>query len=198
MYRIVLHHVRTGSSEKIGNVLLLHANGFHGKIWPLNFTRHFDAFNVFACDLRGFGDSSRHEEKLTWSVFREDIMTAVKNASGFVRQVLKEDKVLPWYGFGHSIGGAALLSYAAEMPSTFAGIACFEPVFKEYQKAESSPLAQMARKRKHRFQSLTEARSNFENKPPFNTFDKGSVSSFFSCLHHLCSWLCSRCFGEVC
>ena len=66
---------------------------------------------MFACDLRGFGDSSRYEDELSWAVFRDDVMSAIKNGSGFVRQVLKEETNLPWFGFGHSIG-EVLLNYA--------------------------------------------------------------------------------------
>ena len=77
-------------------------------------------------------------------------------------------------GFGHSMGGTALLMAERERPGTFAGLVLFEPIaFPHDQSRSEGPpaLAALTRRRRSVFESRDEAYDNYASKPPLSAFD---------------------------
>ena len=100
--------------------LLLHGNGLCARAYePLSARLRRAGFRVVALDQRGAGASTLPAggADLTWQRFAEDAL-AVVDALQLRRCV----------GFGHSLGGAALLLAEATRPGTFRAMFLFEPV----------------------------------------------------------------------
>ena len=98
--------------------LLVHATGFHGRVFgPLaRGLRH--RLHCVAPDLRGQGSSGVPPElDFDWIGFGTDVLTAV-DALGLEAPV----------GIGHSCGGAALLLAEQARPGTFSSLYCYEPI----------------------------------------------------------------------
>jgi pimeloyl-ACP methyl ester carboxylesterase len=160
-------------------VLAVHAAGFHGGVLaPLA-----DALGgqgrggrrVVAPDLRAHGRSTRPDDgDLAWPRFADDVL-AVVDALGLVRPV----------GFGHSLGGAALVLAEARRPGTFAALHLFEPVVfppgarpPSSTSDEPNPLASGARRRRRRFGSAEEAVASFGSRPPFDVLRADALRAY--------------------
>ena len=100
--------------------LLLHGNGLCARAYePLSQQLRRAGFRVVALDQRGAGAStlSPGGADLRWQRFAEDALAVV--------DALQLRKCV---GFGHSLGGAALLLAEATRPKTFLAVYLFEPV----------------------------------------------------------------------
>jgi pimeloyl-ACP methyl ester carboxylesterase len=84
-------------------------------------------------------------------------------------------------GFGHSMGGAALLLAEAARAGTFGALVCFEPIVFP---AEGPPggsnrdLSSGARRRRATFASKDEAFANFASKPPLDAFVPDALRAY--------------------
>jgi len=146
-------------------LLLSHATGFHGYCYLPIADELSDRHTSYALDYRGFGDTARPDDwRVDWTRFGDDAeaaATALAPEGGLI-------------GFGHSMGGAALLMAAHRNPGLFEQIVAFEPiVFPRLADDErrSSPLADGARKRRESFPSFEEAIESYGSKPPMSAFD---------------------------
>ncbi|MCE2487169.1 MAG: alpha/beta hydrolase [Desulfurellaceae bacterium] len=99
-------------------VLLVHANGFLGRVYR-ELIRHLeDAYHVYTLDLRGQGDSDKPALRDShWQDMAGDL-AAVIAALG----------LQDFYGVGHSGGAALLAGYAASHAGRVKGLALLEPV----------------------------------------------------------------------
>src|SRR4051812_44026954 len=90
-------------------LLLAHANGFHGHVFgPMIDAGLRDHFRCETFDFRGHGDSPMAGIVIDdWWEFEADVAAAV----GAI-----ELDGAPLYGFGHSMGGAALLMAELNAP----------------------------------------------------------------------------------
>jgi pimeloyl-ACP methyl ester carboxylesterase len=97
-----------------------------------------------------------------WAAFGDDALTAAHDlaAAG------------PITGFGHSMGGAALIMAANREPALFASLLLFEPIAHPPALTEVDfeqfPIVQGARRRRRRFDSYDDAYDNFARKPPMS------------------------------
>jgi pimeloyl-ACP methyl ester carboxylesterase len=144
-------------------LLLCHATGFHGLVWGPFAARLAQRFRVWSLDFRGHGDASPPPRlPVDWRGVGDDVLAVVDDL-GLDRP----------YGFGHSMGGAALVLAEAARPGTFRGLALFEPIVFP---AEGPPgggggsLSEGARRRREVFASRDEAFANFASKPPLSAF----------------------------
>lgn len=147
-------------------LLLSHATGFHGHCYVPIAGALADGFASWAIDYRGHGDTPRPPDwPVDWERYGDDALA--------VAEALAPDGGL--VGFGHSMGGAALLMAADRTPTLFDLIVAFEPIVfpagGNPASDEPSRLIEGARRRRATFPSFEDAVDNYGSKPPMNAFD---------------------------
>ena len=141
-------------------LLIAHATGFLAAPYRPLAEGLGDAFHVFGIDFRAHGDStSTTSGDLSWSGMGDDVL-AVVDAIG-----------APITGFGHSMGGAALLIAERVRPGTVRAAFLYEPIIPPHPLPFASgsvdnPLARSARKRRASFPSRAEALARYAGRPP--------------------------------
>ncbi len=96
-------------------VLLIHATGFHGRIWD-EVARRLPGRRILAVDTRGHGRSAKPEPPYNWDYTGADILDLVR--------VLDLHDVI---AVGHSMGGHSAVYAASREPSRFAGLVLIDP-----------------------------------------------------------------------
>ena len=84
-------------------------------------------------------------------------------------------------GFGHSMGGTALLMAERERPRTFAGLVVFEPIAFPHDPARADGPSMMvagARRRRAVFASRQEAYDNYAGKPPLDALTPEALRAY--------------------
>ena len=145
-------------------LLLSHATGFHGYCYLPIADRLTDQFSVYALDYRGHGDTPRPDDwAVDWERYGDDAVAAA-------RKVAPDGGLV---GFGHSMGGAALLMAAYRDPSLFDVVVAFEPIIfpTDMQQDGPSALVEGARRRRESFESFEDAVANYSSKFPMQMFD---------------------------
>ena len=156
------------------NLLFSHANGFHGRCFDPVIEDLVTDYNCTSFDYRGHGDSSFPEDlQVHWSQYGQDAISVAKTLN---------TKII---AIGHSMGGAALVMAALQMPELFRALIIYEPIIfpVEVQKSAStrngpSPLVEGARRRRKTFASREEAFANYASKPPMNVFDPRALNAY--------------------
>lgn len=98
-------------------VLLIHATGFHARVWDQTVKALGDGFHVFAVDVRGHGQSEKKGAMPDWTVAAHDIGELVEHLN--LKNVI---------GAGHSMGGHVLVQVAAEHQRAFKRLVLVDPV----------------------------------------------------------------------
>jgi pimeloyl-ACP methyl ester carboxylesterase len=152
--------------------LVVHATGFHGRVFGPLAHRLRDRFHVLAPDLRGHGESGVPADlDFDWVGFGTDVLTAV--------DALELDRPV---GIGHSCGGAALLLAEQARPGTFSALYCFEPVVLSPDDPTSPELsislAKASRQRREIFASRREAYDNYASKLPLSVLDPRALAAY--------------------
>ncbi len=147
-------------------IVILHATGFLGRIYrplaePLRAIGH-----VYSYDQRGHGDSAAAPGgDYSWDWTMRDLEAFI-TAMGWtgVRAV------------GHSAGATAIGGLACERPDLISRAVLVEPVIFESPAAPElgwrNPFIERTLKRRRIFDSVEAMFSNFDNKPPYNTWQK--------------------------
>ena len=165
--RISLH--RLGGTGP--DLLICHATGFHGLTYaPLAryLTGHF---TVWALDFRGHGSSEAPADgDFGWAGMAADVRSAI-DAIG----------TGPVVGFGHSLGGAAILLAELTRPGSIAGAFLYEPIVfpREVLLARpENPMSGPARKRRDVFPSRREARKRYASRPPLDELRTDALAAY--------------------
>lgn len=161
--RVAVHHL--APSPDAPPLLVSHATGFHGHCYRALAEELDGRFDVWAIDHRGHGDSPVPSGWVVdWRGYSADTLAAA--------EWLCEQSGDPVTGFGHSMGGATLLSAAHQAPDRFAALVLFEPIAYPPDALggdpEEFPLVAGARRRRSRFDSLDAAYANYASKPPLS------------------------------
>lgn len=158
-------------------VLLAHATGFHGHAYLPIAKALAPRFHSWGMDSRGHGDTPLPAGwTVSWEGYGDDAFAAASalaelpgGAGGIV-------------GFGHSMGGSALVMAAARQPSLFRLLVLFEPIIFPTDRVREpdapNPLRDGARRRRSTFESFDEAIANYASKPPMSAFDPDALDAY--------------------
>jgi pimeloyl-ACP methyl ester carboxylesterase len=153
-----------------GPVLLIaHATGLCAQMYARLASLFMQSFRVVAFDVRAHGNSSRPESgDLRWARVAEDVAA--------VRAALPG----PVHGFGHSMGGAALLLAEAAAPGAFESLFLFEPIVFAAGMATDGQnfMAAAARRRRTTFSSRDQIVRRFAGRPPFSDIRAGILHDY--------------------
>jgi pimeloyl-ACP methyl ester carboxylesterase len=143
--------VRIHFTEFAGNgppLLLVHATGFHGRVWDPFVPGLSEHFSVIAIDQRGHGDSDKPEADYGWERFGHDVQAVVEHLG--LRGAAAA---------GHSSGAVALIFAESWEPGTFSSLVLMDPVTLPAEvrsQMRHNPLAPGARKRRALWNSREE------------------------------------------
>lgn len=145
------------------SVLLLHATGFHARLWDQVVAELPAGTHVIAPDSLGHGRSAKPPALFDWSVTADFLLPLVDRFAG-----------TPLVGCGHSMGGYLLTRLAAERPQAFRHLFLIDPVIMEpgfYAGAADAPLPDpaehpVARRRAH-WDGAEAMRAHFAQRPPY-------------------------------
>ena len=168
-------------------VLMVHATGFCSTAWRPMAEALADRFDCWALDVRGHGRSNPPDDaRFDWAGTADDVLAVIDDLGGDA----------PWFGVGHSMGGASLLLAEQRRPHTFAAIWAFEPVVFPPDLAAAAAagaadaagtvgaadpgelLATGAARRRPTFASRSDAFDNYASKPPMNVFDRRALAGY--------------------
>jgi pimeloyl-ACP methyl ester carboxylesterase len=151
-------------------VLVAHATGLCGAMYQLLADELTDGFRVVAFDFRGHGDSSGSTDlDYSWDRMAEDVAAVTAHIGAG-----------PIHGFGHSMGGAALLLAERNAPATFESMYLFEPIIfsSEFSTEGQNVMADAARRRRTDFESRADVLYRYAGRPPFNRVRAGFVAAY--------------------
>ena len=153
------------------DLLVCHATGFHGLAYRPLAQCLRDHFRVWAVDFRGHGFSGPAPgDDYAWSGMGADVAACVE-AIGAPRL----------YGFGHSMGGAALLLAERDRPGTFEGVFLYEPIVLPrgfFEAPSANPLAAGARNRREVFNSRAEALARYAGRSPLGVMRADALAAY--------------------
>ena len=148
-------------------LLLVHATGFHARVWD-QIVRRLDGYHIVAPDQRGHGHSDKRVIG-NWYEFVADLVA-------FVDALDLRDLI----GVGHSMGAHALIGAAAERPARFSRIVAIDPVIAAeavYQRNEPTPGGGAARRKNH-FDSPEQMIERLSGKGSFGRFDPATLRDY--------------------
>jgi pimeloyl-ACP methyl ester carboxylesterase len=168
----------TGADHPV--VLIAHATGFHGHAYLPVAEALAPRFHTYALDFRGHGDTPLEPGwEVEWERYGDDAIAAAEE----VAALPGADRGL--IGFGHSMGGTALLLAAQRRPAMFSVLVLFEPIVPPIDPSAAipdshpvTPLVTATRRRRTMFPSIEEARANYAAKPPLNAFDPRALDAY--------------------
>ena len=153
------------------DLLVCHATGFHGLAYRPLAQSLKERFTVWALDFRGHGSSGPAPgDDYAWSGMGADV-AACAAAIGAGRL----------YGFGHSMGGAALLMAERSTPGTFEGLFLYEPIVLPrgfFDAPGANPLAAGARNRREVFDSRAEALARYSSRSPLAVMRADALAAY--------------------
>lgn len=154
-------------------LLFAHATGFCATVWRPVAQALPDRYSCWALDFRGHGrTNSPVDGDFDWQGTADDVLAVIDAVAS----------PGPWFGVGHSMGGAALLLAEQRRPGTLAAAWVYEPIVFPGTIPPGSdrgnPLAEAARRRRAGFESAAAARDNYSSKPPMNAFDPRALDGY--------------------
>ena len=172
--RLAYFEWRAALRGRLPTLLLVHATGFHGRVWD-QVIHHLPGRHVIAAEQRGHGRSEAADFD-TWEAFGQDL-------SALAAQLDLQGAV----GVGHSMGAHGLLRAAVLQPGRFSQLILIDPVIQAPEHCLGQRPAQItlhpAAQRKNRFESADAMFERFADRPPYSVFDRQALRDY--CDHGL-------------
>ena len=153
------------------DLLVCHATGFHGLAYRPLAQCLKDEFRVWALDFRGHGSSGpAPNDDYGWSAMGGDVAACAA--------AIGADRL---YGFGHSMGGAALLLAERSRPGMFERLFLYEPIVLPrgfFDQPGANPLAAGARNRREVFNSRAEALARYSSRSPLGVMRADALAAY--------------------
>jgi pimeloyl-ACP methyl ester carboxylesterase len=145
------------------SLLLLHATGFHARLWDQVVAALPHGTHVIAPDQLGHGRSAKPASLSDWVVTADALLPLVDRFAG-----------APLIGCGHSMGGYVLTRLAAERPDAFAHLFLIDPVIMPpefYVGAAAVPVpdptGHPVARRRARWDGWEAMNAHFASRPPY-------------------------------
>jgi pimeloyl-ACP methyl ester carboxylesterase len=153
-----------GAPGEGASLLLLHATGFHARLWDQIVAALPAGTHVVAPDHRGHGRSFKPATLADWGANAEVLLPLLDRMAG--RTLV---------GCGHSMGGYVLTRLAAERPDAFAHLVLIDPVIMDpvlYAGADDTPVPDPAEhpvaRRRNAWDSAEAMRARFADRLPYS------------------------------
>ena len=172
--QLACHEWRAPLRGASPTLLMVHATGFHGRVWdPV--IRRLPGRHVLAPDLRGHGRSESAPFS-SWEAFGRDL-------AGLAKAMDLQGAI----GIGHSMGAHALVQAAAFEPGRFSRLLLVDPVMQAPATYHLPPVPagtlHPAAGRKNHFESPQAMFERFVERPPYAVFDREALRLY--CEHGL-------------
>ncbi|ENY80798.1 alpha/beta fold hydrolase [Sphingopyxis sp. MC1] len=145
------------------SLLLLHATGFHARLWDQVVAALPADTHVIAPDHRGHGRSFRPATLADWGATGDALLPLVDRFAG-----------TPLIGCGHSMGGHALTRLSAQRRDAFRHLVLIDPVIMApdlYTGQDALPIPDPAEhpvaRRRNDWDSVEQMRARFADRPPY-------------------------------
>ena len=172
--RLAYFEWRAALRGRLPTLLLVHATGFHGRVWD-QVIHHLPGRHVIAAEQRGHGRSEVADFE-SWEAFGQDL-------SALAVQLDLQGAV----GVGHSMGAFGLLRAAALQPGRFSQLILIDPVIQAPEHSLGQRPAQIelhpAAQRKNHFESTEAMFRRFADRPPYSVFNRQALRDY--CDHGL-------------
>ncbi len=161
------------------SVLLLHATGFHARLWDRVVAALPAGTHVVAPDHRGHGRSFKPASLADWTGNAAALLPLIDRFTG-----------TPLVGCGHSMGGYVLTRLAAERPDAFRHLILIDPVIMDpglYRGQDTLPVPDPAEhpvaRRRNLWANAGEMRARFADRLPYSRWEPQVLADY--CDHGL-------------
>lgn len=156
------------------SLLLLHATGFHARLWDQVVAALPAGTHVLAADQLGHGRSAKPASLSDWTVTADALLPLVDRFDG-ARLV----------GAGHSMGGYVLSRLAAERPAAFDHLLLIDPVIMPpelYAGGADEPVPDPAEhpvaRRRSRWDGWEAMATHFAARPPYALWQPAVLADY--------------------
>ncbi len=152
-----LHYVDWGGDGP--PLVLVHATGFHARLWDWYAERMAGRARVIAIDQRGHGDSSIPDDGFAWGCSTEDLHALIEHLG-----------IAGCTAAGHSSGGTAAATCAGRFPGSIGALVPIDPVLPWGERREhlrSNPMAEAARRRRNVWESPHQFEATMQQREAF-------------------------------
>jgi len=163
-----------GDPGEGASVLLLHATGFHARLWDRVVAALPAGTHVVAPDHRGHGRSFRPESLSDWTGNARALLPLLDH---FGRR--------SFVGCGHSMGGYVLTRLAAERADAFRHLILIDPVIMApglYAGQADQPVPEPAdhpvSRRRNQWASVEEMRARFADRSPYSGWEPAVLDDY--------------------
>ncbi len=154
-------------------ILLIHATGFHARVWDRTVAALPEGYRVIAVDLRGHGRSGKPGPIHDWR-------TPARDVGELVDHLGLQDAI----GVGHSMGGHCLTQVASARPGAFERLVLIDPVMLEPAAYECGvrqpvdPQAHPVARRRNEWRDWQEMFARFEDRHPYSLWRREVLEDY--------------------
>ena len=184
MQNLPIHHFYNSPDARISywewgdphlqTVFLVHATGFHGRVWDQTVKNLNGRYHVIAVDQRGHGHSENKGLLLDWTIPAQDVVKLIEHLD--LQNVI---------GVGHSMGGHALTQACAHMPERFERLVLLDPVIfdpERYAEDQYSPHDDPAMnpvsKRRNEWESWEAFYDRLKDQHPYSLWQQEALKDY--------------------